>query len=188
MCFTRVSDRDSAGLALYSDDESDLIRELQTLCSSKSEPDISKVIQYSIQYKLLQVSILLHPLDRDLVLYCAFSVFSVASIRAKNVLRHKNFFLAQKLFTTRRRGLPQILQYQFKTWTHLHLQISVSHEDFIMLPGPSQDAHRRKVGHSYTELHVHASREDSSVDSTQPPVQQVTPAWLIQLAVFQITQ
>lgn len=43
--FTRVSSADSAGLTLYSDDESDLIRELQTLCSSKSEPDISKVIQ-----------------------------------------------------------------------------------------------------------------------------------------------
>ncbi|XP_026783143.3 cortactin-binding protein 2 isoform X2 [Pangasianodon hypophthalmus] len=89
----RVSDGDSAGLTLYSDDESDLIRELQTLCSSKSEPDISK--------------------------------------------------------------------------------IAVSQEDFIMLPGPSQDAHRRKLEHSYSGLQAQASREDSSLDSTQPPVQQI---------------
>uniref|UniRef100_A0A4W4HAV1 Cortactin-binding protein 2 n=1 Tax=Electrophorus electricus TaxID=8005 RepID=A0A4W4HAV1_ELEEL len=34
---------DSVTLALYSDDESDLIKELQTMCSSKSEPDISKI-------------------------------------------------------------------------------------------------------------------------------------------------
>ncbi|KAI5098211.1 cortactin-binding protein 2 isoform X1 [Silurus meridionalis] len=39
----RVTDGGSTGLTLYSDDESDLIRELQTMCSSKSEPDISKI-------------------------------------------------------------------------------------------------------------------------------------------------
>uniref|UniRef100_A0A8C2WYJ6 CortBP2/NAV1-like AAA+ ATPase lid domain-containing protein n=2 Tax=Cyclopterus lumpus TaxID=8103 RepID=A0A8C2WYJ6_CYCLU len=33
------------GLSVFSDDETDLIRELQTLCSSKSEPDISKISQ-----------------------------------------------------------------------------------------------------------------------------------------------
>uniref|UniRef100_A0A8C5EYF4 Cortactin-binding protein 2 n=1 Tax=Gouania willdenowi TaxID=441366 RepID=A0A8C5EYF4_GOUWI len=32
-----------AGLSLFSDDETDLIRELQKLCTSKSEPDITKV-------------------------------------------------------------------------------------------------------------------------------------------------
>ncbi|KAM6937001.1 cortactin-binding protein 2 [Xenentodon cancila] len=35
----------SAGLPLFSDDETDLIRELQTMCSSKSEPDITKISQ-----------------------------------------------------------------------------------------------------------------------------------------------
>ncbi|XP_056621623.1 cortactin-binding protein 2 [Triplophysa dalaica] len=35
--------RVSVGLSLCSDDETDLIRELQTMCSSKSEPDISKI-------------------------------------------------------------------------------------------------------------------------------------------------
>ncbi|KAK3549236.1 hypothetical protein QTP70_034233 [Hemibagrus guttatus] len=84
----RVSDGDSAGLTLYSDDESDLIRELQTLCSSKSEPDISK--------------------------------------------------------------------------------IAVSQEDFIMLPGPSHDAHKRKAEHRSV-----ASTEHSSLDITQHPVQQI---------------
>lgn len=35
--------REPIGLSVFSDDETDLIRELQTLCSSKSEPDITKV-------------------------------------------------------------------------------------------------------------------------------------------------
>ncbi|KAG5273818.1 hypothetical protein AALO_G00155880 [Alosa alosa] len=39
----RISDGDPAGLSLCSDDETDLLRELQTMCSSKSEPDISKI-------------------------------------------------------------------------------------------------------------------------------------------------
>ncbi|XP_051512702.1 cortactin-binding protein 2-like isoform X2 [Myxocyprinus asiaticus] len=39
----RLSDGVDVGLSLYSDDETDLIRELQTMCSSKSEPDISKI-------------------------------------------------------------------------------------------------------------------------------------------------
>ncbi|XP_070687503.1 cortactin-binding protein 2 [Pempheris klunzingeri] len=37
--------REPVGLAVFSDDETDLIRELQTMCSSKSEPDISKISQ-----------------------------------------------------------------------------------------------------------------------------------------------
>lgn len=36
--------REAVGLSVFSDDETDLIRELQTMCSSKSEPDISKVL------------------------------------------------------------------------------------------------------------------------------------------------
>lgn len=35
--------REPLGLSVFSDEETDLIRELQTMCSSKSEPDISKV-------------------------------------------------------------------------------------------------------------------------------------------------
>uniref|UniRef100_A0A3Q3JSH3 CortBP2/NAV1-like AAA+ ATPase lid domain-containing protein n=2 Tax=Monopterus albus TaxID=43700 RepID=A0A3Q3JSH3_MONAL len=35
--------REPVGLSAFSDDETDLIRELQTMCSSKSEPDISKM-------------------------------------------------------------------------------------------------------------------------------------------------
>uniref|UniRef100_A0A4W5RHP8 Cortactin binding protein 2 n=1 Tax=Hucho hucho TaxID=62062 RepID=A0A4W5RHP8_9TELE len=38
-----VVDGDPVSLSLCSDDETDLIRELQTMCSSKSEPDISKI-------------------------------------------------------------------------------------------------------------------------------------------------
>uniref|UniRef100_A0A3P8T093 Cortactin-binding protein 2 n=1 Tax=Amphiprion percula TaxID=161767 RepID=A0A3P8T093_AMPPE len=41
--FNSVFFREPAGLSVFSDDETDLIRELQTMCSSKSEPDISKV-------------------------------------------------------------------------------------------------------------------------------------------------
>nr|AAR16331.1 cortactin-binding protein 2 [Tetraodon nigroviridis] len=37
--------REPIGLSVFSDDETDLIRELQTICSSKSEPDISKILQ-----------------------------------------------------------------------------------------------------------------------------------------------
>ncbi|XP_037624034.1 cortactin-binding protein 2 isoform X1 [Sebastes umbrosus] len=37
--------REPVGLPVFSDDETDLIRELQTMCSSKSEPDISKISQ-----------------------------------------------------------------------------------------------------------------------------------------------
>uniref|UniRef100_A0A671NS46 Cortactin-binding protein 2 n=1 Tax=Sinocyclocheilus anshuiensis TaxID=1608454 RepID=A0A671NS46_9TELE len=44
VCSCRLSDGVAVGLSLCSDDETDLIRELQTMCSSKSEPDISKVI------------------------------------------------------------------------------------------------------------------------------------------------
>uniref|UniRef100_A0A673KFB1 Cortactin-binding protein 2 n=1 Tax=Sinocyclocheilus rhinocerous TaxID=307959 RepID=A0A673KFB1_9TELE len=40
----RLGEGVAVGLSLCSDDETDLIRELQTMCSSKSEPDISKVI------------------------------------------------------------------------------------------------------------------------------------------------
>ncbi|KAM7002368.1 LOW QUALITY PROTEIN: cortactin-binding protein 2 [Tautogolabrus adspersus] len=35
--------REPVGLSVFSDEETDLIRELQTMCSSKSEPDISKI-------------------------------------------------------------------------------------------------------------------------------------------------
>ncbi|XP_028286059.1 cortactin-binding protein 2 isoform X2 [Parambassis ranga] len=35
--------REPSGLSVFSDEETDLIRELQTMCSSKSEPDISKI-------------------------------------------------------------------------------------------------------------------------------------------------
>ncbi|CAJ1056086.1 cortactin-binding protein 2 [Xyrichtys novacula] len=35
--------REPVGMSVFSDDETDLIRELQTMCSSKSEPDISKI-------------------------------------------------------------------------------------------------------------------------------------------------
>lgn len=35
--------RQPEGLSVFSDDETDLIRELQTMCSSKSEPDITKI-------------------------------------------------------------------------------------------------------------------------------------------------
>ncbi|KAM9480726.1 cortactin-binding protein 2 isoform 2-T2 [Clarias gariepinus] len=89
----RVIDGESAGLTLYSDDESDLIKELQTLCSSKSEPDISR--------------------------------------------------------------------------------IAASQEDYIILPGPSRDAHLRKVDHGYTGLQSQASRENSRLSSTQPQEQQI---------------
>ncbi|XP_040894555.1 cortactin-binding protein 2 [Toxotes jaculatrix] len=37
--------REPVALSVFSDDETDLIRELQTMCSSKSEPDISKISQ-----------------------------------------------------------------------------------------------------------------------------------------------
>ncbi|XP_026220437.1 LOW QUALITY PROTEIN: cortactin-binding protein 2 [Anabas testudineus] len=37
--------REPVGLSIFSDDETDLIRELQTMCSSRSEPDISKISQ-----------------------------------------------------------------------------------------------------------------------------------------------
>ncbi|XP_056137527.1 cortactin-binding protein 2 [Lampris incognitus] len=39
----RVGAGEPAGLSVFSDDENDLIRELQTMCSSKSEPDISQI-------------------------------------------------------------------------------------------------------------------------------------------------
>ncbi|XP_030641040.1 cortactin-binding protein 2 [Chanos chanos] len=41
----RVGDGESVTLSLCSDDETDLIRELQTMCSSKSEPNISQIAQ-----------------------------------------------------------------------------------------------------------------------------------------------
>lgn len=73
-------------------------------------------------------------------------------------------------------------RYLLRTCAYLLPQIAVTQEDFIMLPGPSQDAHRRKVEHGYSGLQAQASRENSSLDSTQPPVQQVTPApWLYRM-------
>ncbi|TRY66408.1 hypothetical protein DNTS_003369 [Danionella cerebrum] len=49
----RVADGGPVGLSLYSDDETDLIRELQTMCSSKSEPDISKIALFKEDFILL---------------------------------------------------------------------------------------------------------------------------------------
>lgn len=37
--------RQQTGLPVFFDDETDLIRELQTMCSSRSEPDISQISQ-----------------------------------------------------------------------------------------------------------------------------------------------
>lgn len=156
MYSTRVSDGNSAGLTLYSDDESDLIRELQTLCSSKSEPDISKVIQY---YKIASCLYLLYTVNSETV--------SIMQCSAQKPVEHQKSLLSR---------------YGFKACTYPLLQIAVSQEDFIMLPGPSQDAHRRKVEHGYTGLQAHASREYSSLDSAQPPVQQVTPAWIYRIS------
>lgn len=45
--------REPVGLSVFSDDETDLIRELQTMCSSKSEPDISKVVTSVLQLRCL---------------------------------------------------------------------------------------------------------------------------------------
>ncbi|CAM4581631.1 unnamed protein product [Leuciscus chuanchicus] len=49
----RLSDGVAVGLSLYSDDETDLIRELQTMCSSKSEPDISKIALFKEDFIML---------------------------------------------------------------------------------------------------------------------------------------
>ncbi|XP_056110697.1 cortactin-binding protein 2 [Rhinichthys klamathensis goyatoka] len=49
----RLSDGVPVGLSLYSDDETDLIRELQTMCSSKSEPDISKIALFKEDFIML---------------------------------------------------------------------------------------------------------------------------------------
>lgn len=43
VCDGSVVDGDPVSLSLCCEDETDLIRELQTMCSSKSEPDISKI-------------------------------------------------------------------------------------------------------------------------------------------------
>ncbi|KTG41077.1 hypothetical protein cypCar_00023205 [Cyprinus carpio] len=47
----------AVGLSLCSDDETDLIRELQTMCSSKSEPDISKIALFKEDLIMLPDSI-----------------------------------------------------------------------------------------------------------------------------------
>ncbi|XP_051726214.1 cortactin-binding protein 2 [Ctenopharyngodon idella] len=49
----RLSDGVAVGLSLCSDDETDLIRELQTMCSSKSEPDISKIALFKEDFIML---------------------------------------------------------------------------------------------------------------------------------------
>ncbi|XP_039539793.1 cortactin-binding protein 2 [Pimephales promelas] len=49
----RLGDGVAVGLSLYSDDETDLIRELQTMCSSKSEPDISKIALFKEDFIML---------------------------------------------------------------------------------------------------------------------------------------
>ncbi|XP_062860200.1 cortactin-binding protein 2 [Trichomycterus rosablanca] len=61
----RLSDGDSTGLSLYSDDENDLIRELQTLCSSKSEPDISKIALSKEEFIMLPGSSQAVPEKKD---------------------------------------------------------------------------------------------------------------------------
>nr|XP_029509721.1 cortactin-binding protein 2-like [Oncorhynchus nerka] len=45
LCDCSVVDGDHVSLSLCSYNKTDLIRELQTMCSSKSEPDISKIAQ-----------------------------------------------------------------------------------------------------------------------------------------------
>ncbi|KTF93234.1 hypothetical protein cypCar_00039923, partial [Cyprinus carpio] len=54
---SRLSDGVAVGLSLCSDDETDLIRELQTMCSSKSEPDISKIALFKEDFIMLPDSI-----------------------------------------------------------------------------------------------------------------------------------
>ncbi|MEQ2215547.1 hypothetical protein XENOCAPTIV_002480 [Xenoophorus captivus] len=51
--------RQTAGLPVFFDDETDLIRELQTMCSSRSEPDISQVLLEMKQQTHRRVSIIL---------------------------------------------------------------------------------------------------------------------------------
>ncbi|XP_016143361.1 cortactin-binding protein 2-like [Sinocyclocheilus grahami] len=53
----RLSEGVAVGLSLCSDDETDLIRELQTMCSSKSEPDISKIALFKEDFIMLPDSI-----------------------------------------------------------------------------------------------------------------------------------
>ncbi|XP_076848321.1 cortactin-binding protein 2 [Brachyhypopomus gauderio] len=60
----RLSEGDSVTLALYSDDESDLIKEIQSLCSSKSEPDISKIALSQEDFIMLPGSIRAAPQRR----------------------------------------------------------------------------------------------------------------------------
>ncbi|XP_066541224.1 cortactin-binding protein 2 [Hoplias malabaricus] len=57
----RLSDGDPVTLSFGSDDETDLIRELQTMCSSKSEPDISKIALSQEDFILLPGSSRLAP-------------------------------------------------------------------------------------------------------------------------------
>ncbi|XP_016320756.1 cortactin-binding protein 2-like [Sinocyclocheilus anshuiensis] len=57
VCSCRLSDGVAVGLSLCSDDETDLIRELQTMCSSKSEPDISKIALFKEDFIMLPDSI-----------------------------------------------------------------------------------------------------------------------------------
>ncbi|XP_067276644.1 cortactin-binding protein 2 [Pseudorasbora parva] len=61
----RLGDGVSVGLSLYSDDETDLIRELQTMCSSKSEPDISKIALFKEDFIMLPDSSTLTSLRSD---------------------------------------------------------------------------------------------------------------------------
>ncbi|XP_052438462.1 cortactin-binding protein 2 isoform X2 [Carassius gibelio] len=53
----RLNEGVTVGLSLCSDDETDLIRELQTMCSSKSEPDISKIALFKEDFIMLPDSI-----------------------------------------------------------------------------------------------------------------------------------
>lgn len=55
----------ASGLSLCSDDETDLIRELQSMCSSKSEPDISKIALFKEDFIMLPHSSSASPQGTD---------------------------------------------------------------------------------------------------------------------------
>lgn len=55
----------ASGLSLCSDDETDLIRELQSMCSSKSEPDISKIALFKEDFIMLPDSSSASPRGTD---------------------------------------------------------------------------------------------------------------------------
>ncbi|XP_059420998.1 cortactin-binding protein 2 isoform X2 [Carassius carassius] len=62
---SRLCDGVAVGLSLCSDEETDLIRELQTMCSSKSEPDISRIALFKEEFIMLPDSIPANPRRSD---------------------------------------------------------------------------------------------------------------------------